>query len=88
MVEKIFIIWLKIYTTLGYIVSLILLNLGHMFRFRIVSRMCQLGRKGFRLNLLEHFEIRRGLKTGKIVTNDQTIFDSSILVNPLHNYFI
>ena len=30
---------LKIYTTLGYIVSLILLNLGHVFRFRIVSRM-------------------------------------------------
>ena len=29
---------LKIYTTLGYIVSLILLNLGHVFRFRIVSR--------------------------------------------------
>ena len=29
----------KIYTTLGYIVSLILLNLGHVFRFRIVSRM-------------------------------------------------
>ena len=27
-------------TTLGYIVSLILLNLGHVFRFRIVSRMC------------------------------------------------
>ena len=26
---------LKIYTTLGYIVSLILLNLGHVFRFRI-----------------------------------------------------
>ena len=41
------------------------------------------GRKGIRLNLLEHLEIRRGLKTGKIVTNDQTIFDSSILVNPL-----
>ena len=31
---------LKIYTTLGYIVSLILLNLGHVFRFRIISRMC------------------------------------------------
>ena len=30
----------KIYTTLGYIVSLILLNLEHVFRFRIVSRMC------------------------------------------------
>ena len=29
---------MKIYTTLGYIVSLILLNLGHVFRFRIVSR--------------------------------------------------
>ena len=28
---------LKIYTTLGYIVSLILLNLGHVFRFHIVS---------------------------------------------------
>ena len=41
------------------------------------------GRKGFRLNLLEHLEIRRGLKTGKFVTNDQTIFDSSILVSPL-----
>ena len=27
------------YTTLGYIVSLILLNLGHVFAFRIVSRM-------------------------------------------------
>ena len=26
---------MKIYTTLGYIVSLILLNLGHVFRFRI-----------------------------------------------------
>ena len=32
---------LKIYTTLGYIVSLILLNLRHVFRFRIISRMCQ-----------------------------------------------
>ena len=31
---------MKIYTTLGYIVSLILLNLGHVFCFRIVSRMC------------------------------------------------
>ena len=31
---------MKIYTTLGYIVSLILLNLGHVFRFCIVSRMC------------------------------------------------
>ena len=31
---------LKLYTTLGYIVSLILLNLEHVFRFRIVSRMC------------------------------------------------
>ena len=30
-----------IYTTLGYIVSQILLNLGHVFRFRIVSCMCQ-----------------------------------------------
>ena len=28
---------MKIYTTLGYIVSLILLNLGHVFSFRIVS---------------------------------------------------
>ena len=27
---------MKIYTTLGYVVSLILLNLGHVFRFRIV----------------------------------------------------
>ena len=33
--------------------------------------------------LLEHLEIRRGLKTGKFVTSDQTIFDSSILVSPL-----
>ena len=33
-----FIFELKIYTALGYIVSLILLNLGHVFRFRIVSR--------------------------------------------------
>ena len=41
------------------------------------------GRKGFRLNLIEHLEIRRGLKTGKIVINDQTLFGSSILVNPL-----
>ena len=41
------------------------------------------GRKEFRLNLLEHLEIRRGLKTGKFVTNDQTMFDSSILVSPL-----
>ena len=41
------------------------------------------GRKGLRLNLLEHHEIRRGLKTRKFVTNDQTIFDSSILVSPL-----
>ena len=41
------------------------------------------GRKGFRLNLIEHLEIRRGLKTGKFVTNDQTIFDSCILVNVL-----
>ena len=29
------ILTMKIYTTLGYIVSLILLNLGHVFRFRI-----------------------------------------------------
>ena len=34
------ILTMKICTTLGYIVSLILLNLGHVFRFRIVSRMC------------------------------------------------
>ena len=47
---------LKIYTTLGYIVKI---NLLHP------------GRKGLRLNLLESLEIRRGLKTGKIVTNDQ-----------------
>ena len=33
---------LKIYTTLGYIVSLILLNLGHVFRFRIVSWRCEI----------------------------------------------
>ena len=33
-----FISLLKTYTTLGYIVSLILLNLGHVFRFRIVNR--------------------------------------------------
>ena len=31
---------LKIYTTLAYIVSLILLNLGHVFRFRISSAVC------------------------------------------------
>ena len=31
-----------IYTTLGYIVSQILLNLGQVFHFRIVSRMCLL----------------------------------------------
>ena len=37
---------LKIYTTLGYIVSLILLNLGHVFRFRIVSHMYQLEEEG------------------------------------------
>ena len=30
---------LKMYTTLDSIVSLILLNLGHVFRFRIVSDM-------------------------------------------------
>ena len=30
---------LKIYTTLGYIVSLILLNLGHVFRLSIVNQM-------------------------------------------------
>ena len=30
-------ITLDIYTALGYIVSLILLNLGHVFRFRIES---------------------------------------------------
>jgi len=41
------------------------------------------GRKGFRPILLEHLEIRRGLKTGKFITNDQTIFDGSILVSPL-----
>ena len=41
------------------------------------------GRKGLRLDLLERLQIKRGLQTGKIVTNDQTIFDSSILVNPL-----
>ena len=40
------------------------------------------GRKGFGLNRLEHLEIRRGLKTAKFVTKDQTIFDSSILVSP------
>ena len=40
-------------------------------------------RKGFRLNLLEYLEIRRGLKTGKFITNDQTVFDSSVLVSPL-----
>ena len=43
-------------------------------------------RKGFHHNLLEPLEIRRGLKKGKIVTNDQTIFDSSILVNIFSNY--
>ena len=32
------ILTMKIYTTLGYIVSLIFLNLGHVFRFR--GRMC------------------------------------------------
>ena len=48
-----------------------------------LSHLLHPGRKGFRLNLLEHLEIRRGLKTGKFVTNDQTIFDSSILVSPL-----
>ena len=37
---------LKIYTTLGYIVSLIPLNLEHVFRFRIVNRMCQLKEEG------------------------------------------
>ena len=31
--------WKK-YTTLGYIVSQILLNLEHAFRLRIVRRMC------------------------------------------------
>ena len=45
--------------------------------------LLHLSRKGFRLNLLERLEIRRGLKTGKFVTNDQTIFDSSILVSLL-----
>ena len=30
---------LKIYTTLGYIVSLILFSLGHVLRFRIVGRI-------------------------------------------------
>ena len=69
---------LKMYTIFGYIVSLILLNLGHVFRFRIFSRMCELEEEGS-----PRLDIRRGLKTGKIVTNDQTIFDSSILVNPL-----
>ena len=29
----------KIYKTLGYIVSLILLNLGHVFHFHIIGRM-------------------------------------------------
>ena len=37
---------LKIRTTLGYIVSLILLNVGHVFHFRFVSRMCQLDEEG------------------------------------------
>ena len=32
------ILTIKIYTTLGYIVSLILLNLRHVFHFRIISR--------------------------------------------------
>ena len=32
---------LKIYTTLGYIVSLILLNLGHVFRFRKFKRISE-----------------------------------------------
>ena len=30
---------MKVHATLGYIVSLILSNLGHVFRFRIVSRL-------------------------------------------------
>ena len=38
--------FLKKYTTLGYIVSLILLNFRHVFRFRIVSRICQLEEEG------------------------------------------
>ena len=38
--------YLKIYTTLGYIFSLILLNLGHVFRFSIVSPMYQLEEEG------------------------------------------
>ena len=37
---------LKTHTTLGYIVSLILLNLGHVFCFCIVSCMCQLEEEG------------------------------------------
>ena len=35
------------YTTLCIIVSLILLTMGHVFRFRIVSRMCEFGRRSF-----------------------------------------
>ena len=51
---------------------------GPIFKPLLISSVL-----GFRLNLPEHLEIRRGLKTGKLVTSDQTIFDSSILVNPL-----
>ena len=44
------IVIMKICTTLGYNVSLILWKLGHVFRFRIVSRMCQLEEEGSPLN--------------------------------------
>ena len=35
------------------------------------------------LNLLEHFDIRRGLRKGENVNNDQIIFNSFLLITQL-----
>ena len=40
------------------------------------------GRKGFRLNLLEHLEIRRGLKTANLLLTTKLF-----LTVPFYNYF-
>ena len=55
---------------------------NHTFSIDKINLLHPCG-KGFRLNLLEHLEIRKGLKRGIFITNDQNIFDSSILVSPL-----
>ena len=63
---------LKIYTTLGYIVSLILLNLGHVFRFRIVSRKCHL--RVVYIFKFKMFHQETSVETIKLFTNGKLIF--------------